>query len=305
MHQKRQIGIRKNLRAFISASMGFLALVALTPASYAESQIDLATIKTDTALSALVPAAYKKSGSLTVGANPDVVPVKFIGDDGEIAGFTPDLLSAAAKVLGLKVNFAHASFDALIPGMSSNRFDVLLSLSDYPARHATVTFVDYLNMGETIVTLPESSFKISSNDDMCGLRLAVIRGTGASKESSVVSDRCVANGKKPIDISTYPDANMSLLSLATKASDLAWVDSPIGNYNANKFPDKYKVIFFSPQAPYGIGFGVDEKGKQLATAVQQALLKLHQDGVYEDLLKKWGLNLTDAQPEFPINGAKL
>ncbi|HDS1775794.1 TPA: ABC transporter substrate-binding protein [Pseudomonas putida] len=259
----------------------------------------------DSTLAALVPQTYRDRGTLTVAVNPDVVPIKFVGDDGEIAGFTPDLFSAAASVLGLKVQFAQTSFDSLIPGMAANRFDVLLSLSDYPERHNMVTFVDYLNMGETIVAAPTTKIIINSNDDLCGLKLAVLRGTGASKESAVISDKCVKDGKKAIEVSTYPDANMALLSLSTGVSEVAWVDSPVGNYNATKFPAKYKVIYFSPQAPYGIGFGVDDKGKQLATAVQQALLKLHKDGTYDSLLKKWGLNAKDAQPDFPINGAKL
>ncbi|MBD1551532.1 ABC transporter substrate-binding protein [Pseudomonas typographi] len=304
MQHQRLFGFGKKNLTLIPALAGLFATFIL-PCANAEVAPELATVKMDATLAALVPQSYSARGTLIVAANPDVVPVKFIGDDGEIAGFTPDLLTAAANVLGLKLQFAQASFDSLIPGMNANRFDVLLSLSDYPARHNTVTFVDYLNMGETLVAPPASNIVISSNDDLCGLRLAVIRGTGASKESTVVSDRCVANGKKAIEISTYPDANMSLLSLSTKASDVAWVDSPIGNYNANKFPDKYQVVYFSPQAPYGIGFGVDEKGKQLATGVQQALLKLQQDGVYESLLKKWGLNPKDAQPAFPINGATL
>lgn len=300
MNNQRLFGFGKKSRAISLALAGLATAVLLAQSAQADE-----TPQVDSALSALVPQAYRDRGTLTVAVNPDVVPIKFVDDDGEIAGFTPDLFSAAAHVLGLKVQFAQTSFDALIPGMAAKRFDVLLSLSDYPDRHNTVTFVDYLNMGETIVAAPETDITINSNDDLCGLKLAVLRGTGASKESAVVSDRCVKNGKKAIEVSTYPDANMALLSLSTGVSEVAWVDSPIGNYNASKFPAKYKVIYFSPQAPYGIGFGVDEKGKQLATAVRQALLKLHKDGTYDSLLKKWGLNAKDAQPDFPINGAKL
>ncbi|MGH8417683.1 MAG: ABC transporter substrate-binding protein [Pseudomonas sp.] len=305
MNFHRLFGSDSKARTTRLALASVTAALFFTHAIHAEEVTGLEGVKADTALAAAVPQFYKDRGTLTVAVNPDVVPIKFVNDDGNIAGFTPDLFTAAANVLGLQIKFAQTSFDALIPGMSANRFDVILSLSDYPARHNTVTFVDYLNMGETIVAAPASKLSITSNDDLCGLRLAVLRGTGASKESAVISDRCVANDKKAIEVSTYPDANMALLSLSTGVSEVAWVDSPIGNYNANKFPAKYKVIYFSPQAPYGIGFGVDDKGKQLASAVQQALLKLHKDGAYDALLKKWGLNPSDAQREFPINGANL
>jgi polar amino acid transport system substrate-binding protein len=98
---------------------------------------------------------------------------------------------------------------------------------------------------------------------------------------------------------------MALLSLSKGGGEVTWVDSHVGDYNASKFPAKYKVVYFNAVAPHGIGFGVDEKGKQLAAAVQQALLKLRKDGVYDMLLKKWGLAPKDGKPLFPINGAQL
>jgi hypothetical protein len=39
--------------------------------------------------------------------------------------------------------------------------------------------------------------------------------------------------------------------------------------------------------------------------VQQALLKLQKDGVYDVLLKRWGLSAKDCKPLLPINGAQL
>lgn len=281
------------------------ALLASAGAARADDAPKVPGIKPDAALSSLVPAAYRERGTITAAVNPDVAPVKFVNDDGQIAGFTPDLLSAAADVLGLKLQLTQSSFDALIPGLSANRFDVLLSLADFPSRHNVVTFVDYLNIGETIVASPSRKLSVKSLDDLCGLQIALPRGTATVEEANRLNTKCVAAGKKPMTIATYPDTNMTLLSLTTNASEAAWVDSPVANYNASKFPQKYQVVYFNYIAPYGIGFGADEKGKQMANAVQQALLKLQKDGVYDQLLKKWGLSPRDARPTFPINDAKL
>lgn len=278
----------------------FLARTAL-----ADDVPKVPDIKPDAALAATVPKFYRDRGTLTAGVNPDVAPIKFVDDDGNIAGFTPDLLAAAAAVLGLKLQLSQSSFDALIPGMSADRFDVLLSLSDFPSRHKVVTFVDYLNMGETLVVSPGKALALTSLDAMCGLQVALPRGSATTPESAVISERCIKDGKKPLTVATYPDSNMALLSLSTGVSEVAWVDSPVGYYNAHKFPAKYKIAFFTAKAPYGIGFGVDDKGRQLALAVQQALLKLQKEGVYDTLIRKWGLSPKDAKPLFPINGAQL
>ncbi|MDR5822331.1 ABC transporter substrate-binding protein [Caballeronia sp. LZ043] len=291
----------------LAVSLAMAAAATLAPgfAAHADEAPKVPGIKADTALSALVPKAYRERGTITVAVNPDVAPVKFINDDGNIAGFTPDLLSAAADVLAMKLQLTQTSFDALIPGLTANRFDVLLSLADFPSRHNMVTFVDYLNIGETIVASPSRNLVVESLDDLCGLQVALPRGTATVEEANKLSANCVAQGKKPLSLATYPDTNMTLLSLTTKASDAAWVDSPVANYNASKFPEKYKVVYFNYIAPYGIGFGTDEKGKQMAAAVQQALRKLQKDGVYGMLLKKWGLSTKDSRPTFPINDAKL
>ncbi|WP_176399187.1 ABC transporter substrate-binding protein [Pandoraea sp. PE-S2T-3] len=264
----------------------------------------VANIKADDKLAAMVPKYYRDHGTLTAGVNPDVAPIKFVNGDGEIVGFTPELLSAAAQVLGLKIKLAQSSFDALIPGLSASRFDVLLSLADFSARQKVVTFVDYLDMGLTVVTTPASAITVKSPDDLCGLQLALPRGTASMEKARALSDKCVGNGKKPLTIATYPDSNMTMLSLSTGASQVAWVDSPVGYYNATRFPAKYKIVHYNREAPYGIGFGVDEKGKQLALAIQQALIKLQKDGVYDALMKKWGLDIKDAKPLFPINGGE-
>lgn len=259
----------------------------------------------DAGLAALVPKYYRDKGTLTVGVNPDVAPIKFVDDDGDIVGFTPELLAAAAKELGLKMDLSKASFDAMLPGMAANRFDVLLSLSDFPSRHKAVTFVDYLDMGETVVAAPGHIGTLKSTDELCGLKVALQRGSAAMQTAMKLSGTCEKNGKKPLAISTYQDSNMTLLSVSSGASDVAWIDSPIGYYNQNRFPQKYKVVFFTPVAPYGIGFGPDDNGKQLAAAFQKALQKLQKTGVYDALLKKWGLSPKDAKPSFPINGAEL
>jgi polar amino acid transport system substrate-binding protein len=295
------------LRSILRVLPAAVTVAALTLAANAQADDapKVPGIKADSALSALVPKAFRDRGTFTAAVNPDVAPVKFINDDGNIDGFTPDLLSAAADVLGMKLQLTQSSFDALIPGLAANRFDVLLSLADFPSRHNVVTFVDYLNIGETIVASPSRKLVVKSLDDLCGLQVALPRGTATVEEANKLNAKCAANGKKQMSIATYPDTNMTLLSLTTNASDVAWVDSPVANYNAAKFPQKYQVVYFNYIAPYGIGFGTDEKGKQMANAVQQALLKLQKDGVYDSLLKKWGLSPKDARPTFPINDAKL
>jgi polar amino acid transport system substrate-binding protein len=286
-----------------TATITALALM-VSPCFVSQAHADDAStsaIKPDPALAASVPAVYRQRQTITVAVNPEVAPVKFIDDDGNIVGLAPDLFNAAATMLNLKVNFVQASFDSLIPGLSANRFDALLSLGDFPSRHGKVTFIDYLNVGQTIVASPQKHLVIKSLSDLCGMQIAMPRGTAPTQQANQVSSKCVADGKKPITIATYPDTNMTLLSLTNDTSQAVWVDSPAANYNVQKFPQKYQSVFFYYNSSYGMGFPADENGKGLANAMQQALLKLQKEGVYDQLMHKWGLPAKDGRPTFPIN----
>ncbi|NPT35046.1 ABC transporter substrate-binding protein [Paraburkholderia xenovorans] len=295
----------------IAARLTVAAVLCLSVApcvvspAFAEDAPNTDAIVADPALSALVPAFYRQKQPVTVAVNPEIAPVKFIDEDGDVAGFAPDLIAAAAKVLGLKIKFVQASFDSLIPGLAANRFDVLLSLGDFPSRHGKVTFIDYLNVGQTIVASPKRQLTLKSLDDLCGMQIALPRGTAPLQRANEVSSKCVANGKKAISIATYPDTNMTLMSLTNEASQAVWVDSPAANYNIKKFPDKYQAVYYYNLSSYGIGFGVDDNGKQLAHAFQQALIKLQKHGFYQSAMQKWGLPAKDGRPTFPVNDPQM
>ena len=292
-------------RLTVAAALSLnVALCVVSPA-FAEGPPNVDAIPADPALSALVPAFYRQKQPIAVAVNPEIAPVKFIDEDGDVAGFAPDLISAAAKVLGLKIKFVQASFDSLIPGLAANRFDVLLSLGDFPSRHGKVTFIDYLNVGQTIVASPKRQPTLKSLDDLCGMQIALPRGTAPLQRANEVSDKCVADGKKAISIATYPDTSMTLMSLTNEASQVVWIDSPAANYNIKKFPDKYQAVYYYNLSSYGIGFGVDDNGKRLAHAFQQALIKLQKQGFYQRVMQKWGLPAKDGRPTFPINDPQM
>jgi polar amino acid transport system substrate-binding protein len=292
-------------RLTVAAALSLNVAPSVVSPSFAEDAPNIDAIPADPALSTLVPEFYRQKQPITVAVNPEIAPVKFIDEDGDVAGFAPDLISAAAKVLGLKIKFVQASFDSLIPGLAANRFDVLLSLGDFPSRHGKVTFIDYLNVGQTIVASPKRQSTLKSLDDLCGMQIALPRGTAPLQRANEVSNKCVENGKKAISIATYPDTNMTLMSLTNEASQVVWIDSPAANYNIKKFPDKYQAVYYYNLSSYGIGFGVDDNGKRLARAFQQALIKLQKQGFYQSVMQKWGLPAKDGRPTFPINDPQM
>src|SRR5665213_1101755 len=87
-------------------------------------------------VAAEVPAAYKTKGTLTVAADATYAPNEFIASNGKtVIGMDADLAKALGIVMGLKVKVVNATFDSIIPGLASHKYDIgMSSFTDTKAR---------------------------------------------------------------------------------------------------------------------------------------------------------------------------
>jgi len=97
-----------------------------------------------------VPAAIKTKGTLNIALDATYAPDEMIAPDGStIIGMDADFAYAITQVLGLKAHLINATFDTIIPGLQSGKYDVGdSSFTDTLARQKVVDFVDYFVAGE-------------------------------------------------------------------------------------------------------------------------------------------------------------
>lgn len=255
-------------------------------------------VAADDAIAAMVPENIRKNGTFTAAVNPDVPPVKFVDANGKITGLTPELLEAAAQVMGLKMELQQSPFDALVPGLNAQRFEVVLSIGDFKERQAQIDFIDYIRQGTAILVPASSKSTALTPDQLCGLRVGHARGTREAGLLEKATAACAAEGKPALTASGYQDLASAIIGVKSGQEDAVWGDSVAMLYNAGQNPDLYKVVYTALEGPYGIG--INKENHEFRDALQAALKKLATDGVYDELLAKWGL--TDlAMPEFPLN----
>src|SRR5262249_47424644 len=143
-HGSRRLPIR-----LMAASLAVPVVAALASACGSSSNNTSAQVvapsKKVSSVAALVPGAIKSKGSLTVAADATYAPNEFIGSDGHtVVGMDADLAKALGQVMGLKVNMVNATFDTIIPGLASGKYDLgMSSFTDTKAREKTVDFVTY------------------------------------------------------------------------------------------------------------------------------------------------------------------
>jgi len=238
---------------------------------------------------ARVPAALAIKHTLTVAADATYPPNEFIASNGHtVIGMDPDLGHALGKVMGVKFNFVNASFDTIIPGLQSGKYDLgMSSFTDTKAREKVVDFVTYFSAGTSFYVKSSGGPTIRSLADLCGHTVAAERGTTQASDAAAQSAKCKKAGKPGVGVQVYPDQNSANLALSSGRAQVGMADSPVAAYIVKQSHGQFKLTGKPYNtAPYGIAI---PKGSGLAKPILAALKKLIANGTYKAILTKWGI----------------
>lgn len=255
----------------------------------------------DAAIAKMVPEKFASKGTLVVASDPTYPPMESVGEDGEtIVGADADLVQALAVTMGLKAKMQKATFDSILAGISSGKYDLgMSSFTDTKDREKTVDFVTYASVG-TGFFVKKGSQKFSSLDQLCGVKVAVEKGTTQQIDSQKQSKKCTSAGKPAVQLQTFTDQNGANLAIQSGRAQVGLADFPVvinivdkSNGQFEQTGTQYGV------APYGIAL---PKNSGLDKPLQAAMQKLIDSGVYAKILKKWDIEKV-AITKSTINGA--
>jgi polar amino acid transport system substrate-binding protein len=256
----------------------------------------------DAKVAALVPSAIKSSGTLSVAADASYAPNEFVGSNGKtVEGMDADLAKALASVMGLKAAVQNQTFDSIIPGLAAKKYDLgMSSFTDTKARQKVVNFVTYFSAGTSFYIKAQGGPTVNGLADLCGLKVAVEKGTTQQADATAQSKKCTAAGKKPVTVSVFPDQNGANLALSSGRAQVGMADSPVADYQVKQSNGQFKLSG-TPYgtAPYGIAMS---KKSGLDKAVLAGIKQLMSDGDYKSILNHWGIE-SGAIANPVINGA--
>jgi polar amino acid transport system substrate-binding protein len=252
-------------------------------------------------IAAEVPAKIKSKGTLTVAADATYPPNEFVGSNGKtLTGWDVELGQALGKVMGLNWKFVNASFDTIIPGLQSGKYDIgMSSFTDTKERQKVVDFVTYFSAG-TSFYVKAGGPTINSLADLCGHSVGVERGTTQASDSTAQNAKCKKAGKPGVGVHVYPDQNAANLAIESGRQQVGMADSPVAAYIVKQSSGKFKLTGKPYNtAPYGIAI---PKSNGMTKPILDALKELMSNGTYTSLLKKW--NVQQGAINNPtINGA--
>ncbi|GFE22125.1 hypothetical protein Sliba_25780 [Streptomyces nigrescens] len=249
----------------------------------------------------LLPKDVQEKGFLQVGSDITYKPVEF-RSNGKIEGIDPDLAAAMSKELGIKLNFNNATFDTLMGGLKSKRYDIAMSaMTDTKERQEGidsntgkkigkgVDFIDYLNVGVSLYTRKGKTNGVDGWETLCGKKIAVQRGTVSHDLAKDKSKACESNDSEPISIEAFDNDSEAQTRLRTGGVDAVSSDYPVAAY-AVKVSGKgkdFQMVGGAPlkAAPYGIA--VPKGQDRLRDALKAAVERTIKNGSYAKVLDKW------------------
>ena len=224
-------------------------------------------------LSTLSFAAKK----LYVGTNAEFKPYEYLEGD-KITGFDIDFMDAIGKEIGYEVHWVNMGFDGLLPALQMNKVDaVIAGMSQTPERQKAVDFsMPYMfTKSEHYVIVNENS-PIVKKEELKDKKVGVQIGT-------IQEEFTIALGGIPQIYNAWTGALMDLQQDKISAVIIADVS---GNAYLENMKGLKKVdIVIDSQPGASIAFRKGET--DLVKAVNEAILKLRDDGTYLQLLEKY------------------
>jgi polar amino acid transport system substrate-binding protein len=241
-----------------------------------------------------------KAGTLTVGSDVSYPPDEFYPDgcNGKDAdGLDIDLGKALAARMGLQFALVDQKFEGIIPSLNTKKYDLIMSSMTITAERKTaVQFIPSFNVGESYVVDAKSTKSPQELKDLCGLKVAVEKGTTEESEAGDANDPA-KNGPcagKPIDFknSDYDKDTQALTALHKGTVDVHYTDSPVAQYELLKNTG-FKIANKKPQNVAPEGFAMRKDDSAMFNAIQAAFEAMKSDSTYKKLLDKWHLSDED------------
>lgn len=222
----------------------------------------------------------KERGSLIVGVEGTYPPYNFVDPrTGQLDGFDIDVSNLIADKLGVKVQFVKTEWSAILAGLSSGKFDVIVNqVGITPERQKTFDFsVPYVASSPQLILRKNDDSDYKSFADLKGKKLGVSQGSNYE---------ALAKAQEGVDVKSYPGAPEYLSDLVNRRLDAALNDQLMTAYlvKTSNIPIKGGAIVGEPRFN-GIPFRKGNPGFE--AALNKALEESFADGEFAKISNKW------------------
>ena len=246
-----------------------------------------------------------QKGKLLVCSDLPYPPFEFFDENGNPAGLDVDMATEIGSRLGLQAQIINSVFDSIIEAVTGGKCDIIMSDMNITAdRNKQISFIHYLDVGQSILVAKGNPKNINSPTDLCGQSVAAesgttevdyLQGTGDFKGAGLAAD-CTTAGKPAVTVVATQKDSDALQQLQAGKVVAYFADTPVAGQYAAKNPDQFQLIG-QPIQPAPVGIGIPCGGAAdctnvpltpLGQAIETALKSMMADGTYVKILTKYG-----------------
>ncbi len=230
-------------------------------------------------LAASMTQTATAADALVVGSYPSNPPFEFKNESGTFEGFEVDIVTEAAKRLGMTVEISDLGFQALFAATSSKRIDVAISSITITAeRLGSQSFTQpYYDSDMGIATLKDSP--ISGTADLKDKIVGVLSGSTGDKWTK---DNQAEFGIA--EIKGYNSQQDMLMDLNAGRVDAGVSDIPGMEYAFTKMTTMTVKDRIKTGEQYGL---MMTKDHPLLGKINDAITEMKKDGTMAAIHKKW------------------
>ena len=225
--------------------------------------------------------AVKSAGKLVIGMEGTYPPFTYHDESGELTGMDVEIGKALAEKLGVEAEFQEASWDALLIGIDSGRFDTVInSVSVTEERAEKYDFSDpyYYEARHVVVRADDDS--INSPEDLNGKTIA-------TNSTNAFIPWYESHGASVVTVDTSSEGIDMVL---TGRADFLGMNVPVLIAYYDEHHDaksKLREAFVIPDSEDIIAIPLRKGETEFKDAINEALKELREDGTLAAISEKY------------------
>ncbi len=277
---------RRSRRVSVAAASASLMLLAAACGSSSSSgkasaagsaSTSSASSSSPTTAQAAADLGLITAGTIQAATQNDEYPFAFIGSDGQLQGFSIDLVDAIAKAIGVKVNYKSLTLDPILSGLEARQYDIAaIGLAETAARQKVLGFSEPYYYGYFGI-LARKNAPVDGTAGLAGKTVAVVTGS---------AQIAYAQQHYPsAELKEFPNQPAALAALVGGQVDAFFLGGPDTVKYLKQNPSlelAATVQLTSPNA-----FPTPPGDTALINAINKQLDAMFADGTYAQLYKKW------------------
>ncbi|MDB9453945.1 ABC transporter permease subunit [Dolichospermum circinale CS-534/05] len=225
---------------------------------------------------------------MRIATEPAFPPFEFQGKNGELAGFSIDLMKAIATAAHFQVEFQSLPFDGIIPALQAKTVDgAISSITITPERAKTLAFSrPYFKAGLAIAVRRDNQ-NITNFQSLQNHKIAVQIGTTGAKKAETVTGA---------EVRSFDSAPLALQELQNGNVDAVINDAPVTLYaiNTGNLQGIKVIQQLLTEEFYGIATAKNSLDLPL---INQGLSTILENGKYQQIYQKWFKSTPPILPE--------